>query len=175
MSDAMTAAKMKRQMFWQAANALRCLEAGKLDRLFADAETKAWMRADLEQELVRLVQMMLRADPQYEQLPDGAWKLNDSNVVPLRATKTKTRSPAASETAMPDPLARTATRGPCADPPPRLSGPEQWVCVGIYALAAAFRQTPRGDRQRLLNAVYNKIIAGVFSDGQANQSEAPQP
>jgi hypothetical protein len=39
---------------------LRCLDAGKLDHLFANTETKARMRADIEQEQLRLVEIQWR-------------------------------------------------------------------------------------------------------------------
>ena len=46
--------------FGKAENTLRCLDAGKLDHLFANTETKARMRADIEQEQLRLVEIQWR-------------------------------------------------------------------------------------------------------------------
>jgi hypothetical protein len=70
--------------FWDASNQLGALDAGELDHLFADAETKAHLRADLQRELDELVEAALRANPgMFEELPNGCWKLRGNNVVPL--------------------------------------------------------------------------------------------
>ena len=69
----MTVAKTIRRLereFGKAENTLRCLDAGKLDHLFANTETKSRMRADIEQEQLRLVEIQWRrVRPQIRALP----------------------------------------------------------------------------------------------------------
>lgn len=53
--------------------AMRRLDAGDLDDLYADAEAKAQFRADLREAITQAAEKMLREDPYAFQRPDGAW------------------------------------------------------------------------------------------------------
>jgi hypothetical protein len=67
-------------------NALQCLDAGKLDHMFADAETKAAAREDLMHEWGVALRKYIRAFPgQFCEYADGTIGLvsEGSNVVPL--------------------------------------------------------------------------------------------
>ena len=73
---------------WRKADGLlRGLDAGAYDHMFRDAETKAAVRADLEDQSLALCTAWLRADPEIEELADGAFRLKEyKNVVPFLRT-----------------------------------------------------------------------------------------
>jgi hypothetical protein len=55
--------------------ATRSLEAGHMDHMFADQETKDAMRTDLKRQAIALIQAELEENPGlYRQLPDGQWE-----------------------------------------------------------------------------------------------------
>jgi hypothetical protein len=63
-------------------NMARCIEAGQCDHMFADAETKQYMLADIMRELEELVRAEMRSFPGlYRELPDGSWALAKPNVL----------------------------------------------------------------------------------------------
>jgi hypothetical protein len=68
--------------------ATRSIEAGKFDHLFANTETKAAMRADLNRQAIELIELELKENPGlYRQLPDGQWEIfpeAERRVIPLR-------------------------------------------------------------------------------------------
>jgi hypothetical protein len=68
--------------------AVRSINSGKVDHLFQDAETKATMLADLNQQAIALIETELKENPGlYRQLPNGQWELfpeAERQVVPLR-------------------------------------------------------------------------------------------
>ena len=59
--------------------AQRSIEAGDLDHMFADAETKAAMLADIRAMGVALIKEEFEAHPElYEGFSDGTWQLRAS-------------------------------------------------------------------------------------------------
>jgi hypothetical protein len=62
------------------------IEAGRLDHMFANVETKAALLADLKAEMLVLINAEIDANPGlYQRHPDCTISLRSDTVVPLRA------------------------------------------------------------------------------------------
>jgi hypothetical protein len=57
-------------------NVLNRIDSGRADHMFHDAETKAHVKRDFEQQLEALVEEEFQAHPdEVRKMPDGSWAL----------------------------------------------------------------------------------------------------